>query len=503
MAETVRYNVILNDEVSAKLAAIEKRFQSLEAKIDGSNKAMSKMGKSLSLSNMLQGANLAFQLGQRVWGMAEAYIGSAGSMQANTRALKVASGSAVEMSTNQAFLNKLIDQASLPIKETSEGLKMWTAATMTSSIAGNTARQTFEDISIATASMGTDAETSKGIFLALSQMMSKGTVQAEELRGQLGERLPGAFALMAQSMGVTERQLGKMMENGEVISSEVLPKFARVLREKFGGGLAEANTGINATLTRLENLKTQGIIAMTPAINELMIKIEGLANGLFSLNWEPIGEAIAPMIAALDILGESMARLFGTSENGSFILKSLASAFHIFMQPIYTAISLVRILTESVVAMGEAIAFSIDGDFEGAKARIDSGNAKIAEVWAQNNKQATDVLKNIWSDTEKKDDPFLSMTTNKGGGDRMKSLLSGSLFDSPKLSTAGKDAELKKANANISGSAPRTTNITIGNIIGQNTNMIKRESEAQDITTFSKMLLQALQQEIVNVNLQV
>ena len=41
--------------------------------------------------------------------------------------------------------------------------------------------------------MGLSADQTSGVLLALQQMISKGTVQAEELRGQLGERLPGAL----------------------------------------------------------------------------------------------------------------------------------------------------------------------------------------------------------------------------------------------------------------------------------------------------------------------
>jgi tape measure domain-containing protein len=41
-------------------------------------------------------------------------------------------------------------------------------------------------------------------LLALNQMMSKGTIQAEELRGQLA--LPGAFELW-RLVGVTEKNL--------------------------------------------------------------------------------------------------------------------------------------------------------------------------------------------------------------------------------------------------------------------------------------------------------
>ena len=64
-------------------------------------------------------------------------------------------------------------------------------------------------------------------------MMSKGTVQSEELRGQLGERLPGAFQLAAKSMGVTTMELGKMLENGEVLANELLPKLSLQLMKTF------------------------------------------------------------------------------------------------------------------------------------------------------------------------------------------------------------------------------------------------------------------------------
>ena len=69
--------------------------------------------------------------------------------------------------------------------------------------------------------------------------MSKGTVQAEELRGQLGERLPGAFNLAAQAMGVTTQELNKMLDNGEVLAIDLLPKLAEVLDERFADAAGE------------------------------------------------------------------------------------------------------------------------------------------------------------------------------------------------------------------------------------------------------------------------
>lgn len=43
--------------------------------------------------------------------------------------------------------------------------------------------------------------------------------------------MPGAFGIMARAMGVTEVQLGKMMKDGKVIASEVLPLFAKELEK--------------------------------------------------------------------------------------------------------------------------------------------------------------------------------------------------------------------------------------------------------------------------------
>jgi tape measure domain-containing protein len=98
----------------------------------------------------------------------------------------------------------------------------------------------------------------QGAFLALGQMMSKGTVQAEELRGQLGERIPGAFSIMAKALNVNERQLGKMLEQGQVLSKTALPAFAAELEKTFGkasennlNGMVNAQNRFNSAIDGL------------------------------------------------------------------------------------------------------------------------------------------------------------------------------------------------------------------------------------------------------------
>lgn len=503
--ENLRYNIILNDQVSAGLAKIEARLSSLESGFNKSNKAASSMNGFMKGSFMIQGAGMLANIASQAWAMAEGYVQSAGSLQANTNALKVASGSTEQFGKNQEFLKSLTDRMPISIVAASEGLKMWTAATKTSKIAGDTARTMFEDVSVATASMGIDAETSKGIFLALSQMMSKGTVSAEELRGQLGERLPGAFALMASSMGVSEQRLGKMMEQGQVISEDVLPNFTRVLREEFGTGLAQSANSINAVTTRLENMKTRGIIAMTPFINDMALSFERFVLAIAAMDFEPLLDSARPLLATLDLLGDSFGRLFGTAGGGDVIMKSLATTFHLLMSPFYTIISLISAVTEAVVGMNEAIKASLSGDFAGAADKIAASGKRIGEIYRQNSRNTTGALIDIWDDRGKRNESNLSWLDE---GKKTESNLS---WLDKKSSTGikmfgggGKSKELEKASTNISGSAPRNTTIQINSLIGQNNNYISNVSDPyKDLSTFMEKLKQALSQEIVDVNIQV
>lgn len=115
------------------------------------------------------------------------------------------------------------------------------------------ATEIFEGVATAAAALQLPGEQVQGALTAIEQIMSKGTVQAEELRGQLGERLPGAFQIAARSMGVTTAELGDMLQAGEVLAEDFLPKFARQLREEFGQGASDAATGAAADFTRFRN----------------------------------------------------------------------------------------------------------------------------------------------------------------------------------------------------------------------------------------------------------
>ena len=90
-----------------------------------------------------------------------------------------------------------------------------------------------------------------GAFIALGQMMSKGKVQAEELRGQLGERIPGAFSMAAKAMGMTTAELDKFMADGKLVAEDLLPALADALRDKYARAAEDAADSLQGSLNRM------------------------------------------------------------------------------------------------------------------------------------------------------------------------------------------------------------------------------------------------------------
>lgn len=93
-------------------------------------------------------------------------------------------------------------------------------------------------------------EESSLAMLALEQMLSKGKISAEELRRQLGEKVPIAMGAMANAAGVPISQLDTLLKQGKLLSSDIMPKFAQEL-ERLTPNIDTDN--IETALRRLRN----------------------------------------------------------------------------------------------------------------------------------------------------------------------------------------------------------------------------------------------------------
>jgi tape measure domain-containing protein len=215
----------------------------------GVNSARSSMGNLGSTINSIgTSLGIAFS-GAAIVAFGKEVINITAKFEQLQKAITFASGSIEEGQKSMAFIRRTASSLGLDLLGVAEGYKTFAASSKMAGQSTDETNRQFLAVTKAVAAMGLSTDDAKGVFLALGQIMSKGTVQAEELRGQIGERLPGAFNLAAKSMGVTTAQLNKMLQQGQVISAEFLPKFATELEKTFG---AEAAKNIN-TLTASQN----------------------------------------------------------------------------------------------------------------------------------------------------------------------------------------------------------------------------------------------------------
>jgi tape measure domain-containing protein len=162
-------------------------------------------------------------------------------------------GGAIEGQKAMDDLRVLANKLGLEFKGLANEYVNFVGAAKASGMEVSKADKIFKSMSVAIAGSGASAESAGRAMTALTQMIGKGKISAEELRGQLGEALPSAMGIMAKSLGVTTQQLDKMMANGELLASEVLPKFATEMEKAFGGDAEKLSEGLQGSLNRLAN----------------------------------------------------------------------------------------------------------------------------------------------------------------------------------------------------------------------------------------------------------
>jgi len=172
-------------------------------------------------------------------------------------ALKNVSASNDEYNKSLEFLNNTSEKYGQNINTLKESYTNFLASSKSSNLSLVERQKIYESIIQAGSTLQLSNDKIQGSLLAVSQMFSKGNVSAEELRGQLGERLPGAFGIMAEALGVNEKKLNKMLEQGEVLAKDALPKFAAALTNAYGANAQKNLETVAGQQNRVINSLTE------------------------------------------------------------------------------------------------------------------------------------------------------------------------------------------------------------------------------------------------------
>ena len=273
-----------------------------------------------------------------------------------SKAYTTITGSSSAAQQQLSYLYDVSNRLGLQFQSTAESAKTFFAAGKGSSLEKDM-NAIFESVASAGAALALSQDDMQGAFLALGQMISKGKVQAEELRGQLGERLPGAFQLAAKAMNMTTAELDKFMADGKLTAEDLLPKLAKVMQEDFGAAAEVAAYGLQGQMNRLstewtrlkaEMLDSDSVASVFGTLAEAM---KALANngemvaavvgkGLQWVAWSAGVYAFIKSISGLVVAFQTLKALAG-SVSFAGIFKAAG--------PIAAALGLVAVAVGSVV----------------------------------------------------------------------------------------------------------------------------------------------------------
>jgi tape measure domain-containing protein len=218
-----------------------------------------------------------------------AQVGQAvGQLQSFRNTLNAISPSAAEAAKSNAFILSIVDKYNVPLQSARDGFTKLYASMAPAGFRGDEIRGLFESISMGAATFGMSADKVDRVIYAFSQMASKGQVMSEELKGQLGDVLPGAMALFAQAAGfegpAAISKFSAALEDG-AFKGENMVKLLKnvqvVMAREFGPGAEGAALTFQGGINRMQNSLTQLYEAFEPvAVGFMNEVVKPLTDGI-------------------------------------------------------------------------------------------------------------------------------------------------------------------------------------------------------------------------------
>lgn len=294
---TLRDLIASEKASSVEIQKAQANFDKLDEKVRKADKAVGDFSKNVgnykSAFGGLRDIFSAFGLVGGITGfvaLSKDIFNTTREIQSLDLALKSVTETQENFKSQQDFLSGIANKYGLEIKNlTKQYISFYVAAK--NKLAANEIQDLFENISKSGSALGLSNETLERSFAAVNQMLSKGTVASEELRGQLAEALPGSVQAMVRAVqklhpelkDLNEKGLFEMIKQGKILAAEVLPETARQLAELVGADKAEGIETINKTVNRLSNSWTKFVVSINNADTSgfsLFVKtiVDGLGN---------------------------------------------------------------------------------------------------------------------------------------------------------------------------------------------------------------------------------
>jgi tape measure domain-containing protein len=238
---------------------------------------------------------LLFGQAYKLLGVIQAFpaqVGAAvGQLQSFRNTLNAVTPSAEEARASNELLLGLMEKYNVPLQSARDGFTKLYASMAPAGFSGDEIRDLFTGITKAAATFGMSADKVDRVNYAFAQMASKGQVMSEELKGQLGDVLPGAMALFAEAAGFKGpkaiQDFSAALEDGAYKGEAMvalLKNVTVVMNKEFGPGAEGAALTFQGVMNRMQNSMTLLYESFEPvAVGFLNTVVVPMTNGIKQL----------------------------------------------------------------------------------------------------------------------------------------------------------------------------------------------------------------------------
>lgn len=251
--------------LAASIANTTAQFNALNASMNRGNQTATRFSGSItainsafqSLTKIAGGAlNIITSLYAGLVFAGDAIIKQLDKLQGFQAIMSVTTKSAEEAASAYDFLRKTADRLGVQF-DTITGNYAKLVASMPAGTKGlQIAEKAFLGVAMAARTLHSTQQETSLMFYAITQIASKGVVSMEELRRQLGEKLPGVMQIAAKALNTLPETLEAAIRKGIVSSEKFLPIFGDALIRTFADSSKKASESVSASINRLTNVWT-------------------------------------------------------------------------------------------------------------------------------------------------------------------------------------------------------------------------------------------------------
>ena len=182
-----------------------------------------------------------------------------------------------------AFVDNLATRFNVPLDSARQGFVKLYASMEPAGFKQGQIENLFTGISKAAAAFGLSSDKVDRVNYAFAQMASKGQIMSEELKGQLGDVLPGALGLFAEAAQMTIPEFSKAMEDGAFkgkAMEQVLDNVSILLNNKFSKAASGAAKTLQGAVNQIQNNLKLMYESFTPIVNGAAAAFGPQINGL-------------------------------------------------------------------------------------------------------------------------------------------------------------------------------------------------------------------------------